>query len=123
MVICPKCGATLEDGKHLCSNCGHDVGDTPSAAATQPFTQQPVQTFSPAVNMPPIDSGNFGWAVLGFFIPIVGLVLYLVWRDEKPSSAKMAGLGALVSVAISIVFSILAFIVPLFFLGTLGALA
>ena len=31
-------------------------------------------------------------------IPIVGLVLFLVWKDTKPRNAKAAGIGALVSV-------------------------
>ena len=51
----------------------------------------------------PVDSGSFGWGVLGFCFPIVGLILYLVWKDSKPKSAKVAGLGALISVAVSFV--------------------
>lgn len=50
------------------------------------------------------DSGSFGWAVLGFFIPLVGLILWLVWKDTKPKSAKMAGIGALVGVVISLLW-------------------
>lgn len=49
------------------------------------------------------DSGSFGWAVLGFFIPIVGLILFIVWKDEKPRNAKMAGLGALVATILDII--------------------
>ncbi|MBQ1407729.1 MAG: SHOCT domain-containing protein [Eubacterium sp.] len=40
------------------------------------------------------DSG--GWAVLGFLLPIVGLILFLVWSGTRPKDAKAAGLGALV---------------------------
>lgn len=64
------------------------------------------------------DSGSFGWAVLGFFIPIVGLVLYLVWREQKPLSAKKAGIGALVSVIAGIVLSVLWFIIVAVILGS-----
>lgn len=64
------------------------------------------------------DSGSFGWAVLGFFIPIVGLVLYLVWRDQKPLSAKKAGIGALVSVITGIVLYVLWAVVMFVFLGS-----
>jgi hypothetical protein len=35
----------------------------------------------------PNDTGGFGWGLLGFVFPIVGLVLYLVWKDNKPISA------------------------------------
>lgn len=48
------------------------------------------------------DSGSFGWAVLGFFIPLVGLILWLVWKDEKPETARRCIHGAVVSVIISI---------------------
>ena len=50
-----------------------------------------------------VDRGGFGWGLLGFCIPIVGLVLFLVWRDSKPKTSKAAGIGALVSVIIAIV--------------------
>jgi len=44
------------------------------------------------------EKGNFGWAILGFFFPIIGLILYIVWKSEKPKDSKYAGVGALVSV-------------------------
>ena len=49
------------------------------------------------------DTGSAGWAVLGFFFPLVGLILYLVWKDSKPLSAKQAGKGALIGVIVSVV--------------------
>lgn len=66
------------------------------------------------------DSGSFGWVVLGFFLPIVGLILYLVWRDQKPLSAKKAGMGALVSVITGIVLSVLWFIIMAVFVGSMA---
>ena len=44
------------------------------------------------------DTGSIGWGFLGCCIPIVGLVLFLVWKDTKPRNAKAAGIGALVCV-------------------------
>lgn len=64
--------------------------------------------------MPPrnsYDNGGFGWGLLGFCIPLVGLILFLVWKDEKPVTAKTAGMGALISVCIGVVFYILAIVV------------
>lgn len=40
--------------------------------------------------------------LLGCCIPVVGLVLFLVWKDQKPKTAKAAGIGALVSVILSV---------------------
>lgn len=53
------------------------------------------------------DSGSAGWGVLGFFIPLIGLILFLVWRDTKPKSAKSAGIGALIGVIAYVVFVII----------------
>ena len=44
------------------------------------------------------DNGGFLWGLLGCCIPVVGLILFLVWKDQKPNTAKAAGIGALVSV-------------------------
>lgn len=57
----------------------------------------------PYVNPQPADTGSFGWAVLGFFFPLVGLILFLIWKTERPVSAKQAGMGALASVIINVV--------------------
>ena len=56
--------------------------------------------------------------MLGFFIPIVGLILYLVWKDEKPKSAKRAGQGALVSVIIYVIIMVIYLIVMFAALGS-----
>ena len=45
--------------------------------------------------------------MLGFCIPVVGLILYLVWKDTKPRTSKAAGKGALISVIIGVVWYLL----------------
>lgn len=72
---------------------------------------QPVQSAQVVLQPTAQDNGSFGWAVLGFFIPIAGLILYLVWRTEKPLSARRAGIGALVSVIVGAVFTVLLIVV------------
>lgn len=57
------------------------------------------------------DNGGFLWGLLGCCIPIVGLVLFLVWKDQKPKTAKAAGIGALVCVIVSVVFYIIYFVI------------
>ena len=102
MAYCKNCGKQIEDGVQFCSNCGADQRES---------AQQNVNY--PAV----VDNGGFGWGVLGFCIPIVGLILFLVWRDTKPRTGKAAGKGALISVIISVVFYVLTAA-----LGLLGAM-
>lgn len=88
MKFCTKCGKQLFDEAVICPNCGCN---TPSA--TTAVTQA--------------DAPSTGFAVLGFFIPIVGLILYLMNKDTAPQKAKSAGKGALVGFIVSIVFSII----------------
>ena len=60
----------------------------------------------------PQEKGRFGWGLLGFLLPLVGLILFLVWKKDKPANAKIAGKGAL----IGFIF----FIVLIFILGIAG---
>lgn len=82
-MFCKYCGHEMNDNERFCTNCGNYVNDNP-------------------IQNQAVDSGSFGWAVLGFLIPIVGLILFLVWRNTKPKSAKMAGIGAIVGFCINI---------------------
>lgn len=62
----------------------------------------------PVKSVDPSDAPSFGFAILGFLIPLVGLILYLVWKDTTPQKAKSCGKGALIGVIVSVVFSIIA---------------
>ena len=79
MAYCRKCGAPIDDRAAVCPECGAPQNSGQSAP-------------------PAVDNGGFLWGLLGCCIPIVGLVLFLVWKDTKPRTAKAAGVGALVCV-------------------------
>ena len=87
MAFCKYCGAQIDDNAVVCTTCGAS------------------QSTAPAV----VDNGGFGWGVLGCCIPIVGLILFLVWKDTKPKTSKAAGIGALVSVILGVVIYIVTF--------------
>lgn len=89
MAFCKNCGKEIDNNAAVCLNCGSAQQQTPQV----------------------VDNGGFGWGLLGCCIPIVGLILFLVWKDTKPKSAKAAGIGALVSVIISIVYYILVMVI------------
>ena len=59
------------------------------------------------------NNGGFLWGLLGCCIPLVGLILFLVWKDNKPKTAKAAGIGAIVGVVISVVSYILMMVLGL----------
>jgi len=58
---------------------------------------------TPNGNPSDADNGGVLWGLLGCCIPIVGLILFLVWKDSKPKTAKAAGIGALVSVIVTVI--------------------
>lgn len=86
MKFCSKCGNQIPDEAVICVHCGCQVSDA-----------------KPAVQ----DAPSTGYAVLGFFFPLIGLVLYLVNKDTCPMKAKSAGKGALIGVIVSVIFSII----------------
>lgn len=88
MAYCKNCGAEIPDNAFICVKCGVQQKD----------------------DNKPVDTGSIGWWILGFLIPIIGLILYLVWKDDKPVSAKQAGQGALVSVLLGVVIIITYFV-------------
>lgn len=74
MPFCSNCGTEVNDNQAVCLQCG--------VSTKKAFDIE--------------DKGGFVWGLLGFFVPIAGLVLYLIWMDTKPKTAKAAGMGALV---------------------------
>ncbi len=63
------------------------------------------------VQQRPLEEGSYWWGILGFFIPLAGLILFLVWRTSYPKSSKGAGIGALAAVIIRLlVWTIILFI-------------
>ncbi len=90
MSFCSKCGKEINDEAVICVHCGCSVrNQSPTAAAGG------------------AQSGITGWSILGFFIPIVGLIMYLIWNTSEPVKAKAAGKGALIGFITSAVLSIL----------------
>ena len=84
-MYCKHCGQPMEDFAQVCPSCGARQDDKP----------------------PVIDNGGFGWGLLGCCVPVAGLVLYLVWKDTKPRTAKSsrnrcAGLGGAGSPVLSV---------------------
>ena len=87
-MFCRNCGQEIEDNATMCVHCGAQQETKPQV----------------------VDNGGFGWGLLGCCVPIVGLVLYLIWKDEKPKTSKAAGIGALVSVIAYVLFFVLYFV-------------
>ncbi len=68
---------------------------------------QPGQYYGQPYYNPNGDAPSIGFGVLGFLIPLVGLILYCVWKQDKPMRANSAGKGALFGFLFNIVISFL----------------
>ena len=97
-MYCKNCGKNIDDSAIYCINCGtrfdNNINETD-------------------------DRSSFGFAILGFFIPIVGLILFLIYEGKKPKRAKLSGKGALIGFITKIVLSIILVILYVVFAATL----
>ena len=89
--FCRECGTMISEKADICPNCGATqhrakvIDDTPSA----------------------------GLKVLSFFIPLVGLILFVVQSKDTPISAKEYGKWALIGFCTGIALSIVWYFVVL----------
>ncbi|MBP3635324.1 MAG: zinc ribbon domain-containing protein [Bacilli bacterium] len=94
-MYCSKCGKKLDNKAIFCSECGNEVNN---------------QTVVSNTNNVKNSGSSFGWGVLGFFIPLAGLILFLVWKTDRPKDSKAAGIGALIGMVALVLLYILLFV-------------
>ena len=98
MKYCTNCGKQVDPKAVICPHCGVPLPSSSSSSTLTTTTG---------------DTGSVWWGVLGFFIPVAGLVLYIVWHNSEPKNAKSAGIGALIQVGVWIAFVIFCFFIGL----------
>ena len=71
-MFCPYCGKEINDNADICLGCGRNVKN---------------------IKKPVCDNerASAGWWWLGFFFPLVGFILWLVWSSSMPLRAKKTG--------------------------------
>lgn len=94
-MFCKNCGKEVEENAAFCPHCGAKLDES----APNPPQWQPAPTTSPQQT----DAPSMGFAVLGFFFPIVGLIIWLCMMNTTPLRAKSAGKGALTGVIVQVV--------------------
>lgn len=79
MMYCKYCGKEVYADAVVCIHCGRALNDCQDSID---------------------DSGHIGWGLLGFLVPMVGLILYIIWKNDKPKNAVIAGKGALINLCV-----------------------
>ena len=97
VMYCRNCGKKIDENFKVCPYCG--------TSYEQNFNMN--YNVKQEVNS---ESNGICYGIIGFFFPIVGLILYLVWMNERPRAAKSAGIGALINVILGVIFAIIVLI-------------
>lgn len=132
-MYCEKCGSKNSENATFCTNCGNKLSNSePNDQVLESSTlvdnnvnnvqnsnvvtneEEPVynnvnNAQTNVVTEP--EGSKFGWGVLGFFVPLVGLILFFTWKKDRPKSSKAAGIGALVSVILKVISIIVVFMI------------
>ena len=109
-MYCSVCGKEVVNNTGKCVQCGANVPYLNNKAAPTPHIGQERN----------VDQDNPGnWFVFGllfalFVSPLIGLILWAVWKNETPNKAAAVGKGTLVgfgiSMGLAIVFMIVFFV-------------
>lgn len=87
-MFCNNCGKQIDDNAVVCVHCG---------VPTRP------------ANAPVQSDEKLGCFLSGicFLAPIVGLILFLVWKDSSPTKSKEAGKWALIGFIVWFVLNLI----------------
>lgn len=121
MKYCENCGAPIGETARFCTQCGAPVKKEQSTATVQNKREENPGWYAPSHEASyevrrereTPDSCAFGFGILGFFLPLVGLILFLAWQKNFPRRATGAGVGALVSVLLQLAIPVY-FLIALF---------
>lgn len=89
---CQNCGCETKIGQKLCIKCGFDLVTEDTFVKSKSFDE---------------SDYDMGFALLGFFIPIVGLIMYVIMKDDKPYKAHSLLKGVIWSLWIGLIVFIL----------------
>lgn len=92
-MYCPNCGTSIDKNAEVCVNCGVNV------------LKLNTQT------IPMNDRPNIWVNLLSLCcIPLLGIIMFFVWKEKQPKAAKSALIFGLIGLFISIIFSIIMFL-------------
>lgn len=108
MRYCSHCGTKIEDDNiEICDNCGCYVceqrrTDEQTRIDSREYERRSYYDFDRYMDEP-----NVWLNVLGFFFPILGLVLFCSMYTRTPRKASSIGLYSLIGVLVAVVLGII----------------
>lgn len=101
-MFCKKCGKEIKDTDKYCPYCGAPVDEELDQYR---IYGQPERQYSPQqINK---DSGSFWWGMLGLISPLIGFILFFVYRKSRPKTAKVLLFGSIIGLIINILTNLL----------------
>lgn len=94
MIYCQKCGTQNPEIAAFCNKCGADL-----KRLSNDRTDAVYQTA--AVNNE--DSAGVGWIILALLLPIVGFILYFVWKSNYPKKASHILVAAIIGFVVNFI--------------------
>lgn len=94
MAYCRKCGSQIDDEAVICPKCG--------VPQEKNYNNNNSRKTS-------ADAGGSIYVLLGVIFPIIALIFYLIWKDDKPNTARDLEKGikiCLIIIAIIIILSV-----------------
>lgn len=110
-MFCGNCGKLIQQGNKFCTGCGQKV-EPISIKMPKEKVEEKIEIKEENIqkNMRK-DKPCILYNILAFFIPLAGLVIYLVTKKDTPKLAKYVGISALIgyilSTLVSIIYSML----------------
>ena len=116
-MYCNQCGFNIGTA-NFCPACGQPAkpagspAQHPSQPMNQPMNQSVNQDTTTTVNTffgnsqvaAPSEGNSFWWGVLCFIVPILGIILYFVWRQKFPKRARVCLICGIISFTLNMIF-------------------
>jgi hypothetical protein len=78
--FCKKCGAEIPQGSSFCPQCGEPIGA--------------------------LEGASIGLKIVSFLFPIIGWILYFVYKSENIKKAKDCGMWGLIGFGVGLLITI-----------------
>ena len=91
---CKWCGKKIDQNSKFCPNCGKEILEDSSSNINQgePSTEPKVVNSFNQEGINSVEEKTNVWLViLSYFVPIAGLIIFLVKKDKEPKTAKASG--------------------------------